>query len=124
MPSTAALRLGRQGEAAAVAELQRLGYRVRCRNFRCRGGEADVVAEEGGDLVFVEVKTRSGLRYGLPQDAVGWRKQQRLAAAALRYLHDMGAEEPPVRFDVVEVVLLRGEVATIEIVRDAFVPDV
>jgi putative endonuclease len=117
-------RLARLGEAAAAEELERRGFRILARNYHCRGGEADLVAEEGEALVFVEVKTRSDLRHGLPQDAVGWRKQQRLGKAALHYCHVHEVEDRPVRFDVVEVVVLRGEVAVVELIRDAFVPDV
>jgi putative endonuclease len=117
-------RLARLGEAAAAEELERRGFRILARNYHCRGGEADLVAEEGETLVFVEVKTRSDLRHGLPQDAVGWKKQQRLGKAALHYCHAHAVEDQPVRFDVVEVVVLRGEVAVVELIRDAFVPDV
>jgi putative endonuclease len=116
-------RLGRLGEAAAREELERRGYVIRDRNFRCRGGEADLVADDGPDLVFVEVKTRAELRHGLPQDAVGWTKQQRLAVAACRYCGDHDLADRPVRFDVVEVVILRGDVATVEVLKDAFVPE-
>ncbi|MFN3652825.1 MAG: YraN family protein [Armatimonadota bacterium] len=119
--------LGRLGENAAAEELERRGYRILTRNYHCRGGEADLVAEEGEALVFVEVKARATLRHGLPQEAVGWTKQQRLGRAAVHYLHahreTPGLEDRPVRFDVVEVVVLNGDVATVEVIRDAFVPE-
>jgi putative endonuclease len=117
-------RLGRLGEAAACEELARLGYTIRARNYRCRRGEADVVAEEGEDLVFVEVKTRAQFDYGLPQDAVRWTKQQRLGRAALHYCDRYRVEDRPVRFDVVEVVILGNDVAGVSVIRDAFTPDV
>jgi putative endonuclease len=116
-------RLGRLGEIAAREELERRGYRVVALNFRCREGEADLVAEEGEDLVFIEVKTRSRLRHGLPLDAVGWTKQQRLGAAALRFCHDHEIDDRPVRFDVVEVVVVRGEIAAVQVHQDAFSPE-
>jgi putative endonuclease len=112
------------GERAAEEELRRRGYRIRARNYRCRRGEADLVAQDGDDLVFVEVKTRAGFDYGLPQDAVGWTKQQRLGQAAAHYCHRYQIEDRPVRFDVVEVIVLRGEVAAVEVIRDAFTPEV
>jgi putative endonuclease len=119
----ARMRLARIGEDAATAELVRRGYTIVTRNYHCRGGEADIVAEDGEALVFVEVKTRSALRHGLPREAVGWTKQQRLICAAEHYLHRFEIEDRPVRFDVVEVVMLHGEVAAVEVIREAFDPE-
>jgi len=116
-------RLGRLGELAAAEELERRGYAIRARNYRCRGGEADLVADEGDCLVFVEVKTRSRLDHGLPQEAVGWTKQQRLGRAAAHYCHHHGIEDRPLRFDVVEVVMLRNEIAVVNVLVDAFTPE-
>ncbi len=116
-------RLGRLGEDAAAAELERRGYRLVTRNYHCRGGEADLVADDGETLVFVEVKARGSLAHGLPRDAVGWTKQQRLGRAAEHYCHRHEIDDRPLRFDVVEVVLLNGEVAAVEVIVDAFVPE-
>lgn len=116
-------RRGKIGEAAAAEELQRLGYRILARNHRCRGGEADLVALDGDCLVFVEVKTRTRLGYALPAESVGWTKQQRLGAAAAHYCAASDEDERPIRFDVVEVILLRGQVAGVVVIRDAFVPE-
>ena len=57
------------GERMAAGALVKRGYQVLEHNFRCRYGEIDIVAEEGADLVFVEVKTRRGQSYGLPEEA-------------------------------------------------------
>lgn len=116
-------RTGQAGEAEAAAELARRGYVLRDRNYHCRGGEADLVADHAEDLVFVEVKTRSELRHGLPRESVHRTKQRRLIRAAEHYIHRYGLEERPVRFDVVEVVLLHGVPAAVEIIPDAFSPD-
>jgi putative endonuclease len=119
--------LGKLGENAAAEELLRRGYRLRTRNYHCRGGEADLVAEDGEVLVFVEVKTRSTLRYGLPQEAVTPVKRRRLVLAAEAYLHahaeEPGLEDRPVRFDVVEVVVLKGGIAGIRLLPNAFMPN-
>src|SRR5947209_7314149 len=64
------LRIGRRGEEAAAEQLKAAGYRILARNYRCPSGEIDLVAEERGVLVFVEVKTRSSAAYGSPRDAV------------------------------------------------------
>lgn len=115
-------RLGDWGEEAAGAELERLGYRILSRRFRRAGGEADFVAEEGGDLVFIEVKTRRRLLHGLPGDAVNWRKRQRLVVAAEAYCAALPDEPPPCRFDIVEVVAMGGGEPEIRLLRDAFRP--
>ena len=122
-PQTHRFRLGQYGEQAAAQELERRGYVILARNYRCRGGEADLVADEGGCLVFIEVKTRSGLGHGLPQEAVGWTKQQRLGVAAAHYCQRHEIEDRPLRFDVVEVVMLRSQVAVVEVLADAFTPE-
>ncbi len=96
-------RLGRAGEDAAARFLSSLGYRILARRYRVRAGEIDLVAEEGGTLVFVEVKTRSSLRWGSPGEAVDLRKRRRMARAAALYLSRVGAAERPCRFDIVEI---------------------
>lgn len=112
---------GQQGEAAAVFFLQEKGYRLRERNFRCALGEIDIVAEEGGEIVFVEVRTRSSNLLGTPQESVDWRKQNRLRRLADYYLKYRGLSGRPCRFDVVAVWLdKRGEVTAIELIRGAF----
>ena len=95
--------LAREGEELACRMLRRRGFRIEDRNFRCRGGEIDVVASRAGVLVFCEVKTRSSLRWGEPAESVGPVKQMRLrhAAAAWCRRHRRSATE--LRFDVIAV---------------------
>lgn len=94
--------LGDFGEAAAAAHLEKSGMTVKERNFRTRGGEIDIVADDGDVLVFVEVKTRSSDKFGCPSEAVDIRKIEHMKAAAEQYflLHPTDGE---IRFDVVEV---------------------
>lgn len=66
----------------AAEELTRQGYRIIERNFRCRYGEIDLIAEDANDLIFIEVKTRRGDAYGLPEEAVTLRKQQKIVQVA------------------------------------------
>ena len=73
---------GRAGEATALAYLQRAGLRLVLRNFRCKGGEIDLVMLDGATLVFVEVRYRSSEQFGGAAASVTWRKQRRLANAA------------------------------------------
>ena len=111
--------LGRRGEAAAAAYLERRGYRIRACRYRAAGGEIDLVAEEGGELVFVEVKASQ--RASRPEQRVDRAKRQRLTRAAQHYIqYGYGAAADPVcRFDVIAV-WLRAAGAEIEHWPDAF----
>jgi putative endonuclease len=100
--------LGRTGERLAAEALTRRGYCILEQNYRCRHGEIDLVAEEGQDLVFVEVKTRRGAAYGLPEEAVTARKRQKLREVASYYLDAHSCSERPWRIDVVAVQLSSG----------------
>jgi putative endonuclease len=96
--------LARAGEDIAARFLAAKGWRIVGRNVRYgRAGEIDIIAERGGMLAFVEVKTRSGSRYGTPGEAVTWRKQARIRSLARLYLTQMKPRASAVRFDVVEV---------------------
>lgn len=100
--------LGKAGEAAAERYLRRRGYRILARRWRCPQGEIDLVAEKAGEVVFVEVKTRTSDSYGGPEAAVSSAKSGRLRAAAYRYLSSAGLDDEPFRIDVVTV-MPRGE---------------
>jgi putative endonuclease len=115
-------RLGRAGEEAAVEALRAAGYRIVDRNVRLRRGELDVIAEEAGDLVFVEVKTRRSTTYGTPAESVGARKRHVLAQLAAGYLARRGRGDRACRFDVVEVWVDAAGRQRVEILRDAFRP--
>ena len=111
--------LGRYGEDLACRELRRRGYVILARRFRTRFGEIDIVAQDGGTLVFVEVKTRRNAAFGGPAAAVNAAKQRRLVNMARSYLLGLGGGTPPCRFDVVGVVAGAGR-PVLEVVRDAF----
>jgi len=101
---TARQQLGDLGELAAVAALQKDGYRIVARNHRCRRGEVDVVAERGELLVFVEVRTRATAAFGTPEETVNSAKRRRVVAAARDFLARWRGPERGVRFDVIAVV--------------------
>jgi putative endonuclease len=110
--------LGCAGEDAACGELRRRGYEILARQYRTRSGEIDIVARDGGTLVFVEVKTRRGQAFGGGAAAVTWRKQRRMALVARQFLARHGGSDRPCRFDV--VVVTPGETPRIEIYTNAF----
>ena len=103
MSGTGRPRPGQSGEDLACAHLSGLGLRVVARNFRCRGGEIDVIARDGEVVVFVEVKERSSASHGAAIEAVTPLKRRRLVRAARIYAAGRGLLEKPVRFDVVAI---------------------
>ena len=101
---TSRMRLGALGEDAAARLLEQSGYRILERNYRCRLGEVDLIAEQGALLVFVEVRTRATAAFGGPAATVTRAKQRKVIAAARDFLARWRGPERGVRFDVVSVV--------------------
>ncbi|MFA6029332.1 MAG: YraN family protein [Elusimicrobiota bacterium] len=95
--------LGARGEELAVEHLKAKGLRILQRGYRSPFGEADIVARDGEDVVFVEVKTRAGASHGPAEEAVGPAKQERLGRIAQAWLEERGLADARVRFDVVAV---------------------
>jgi putative endonuclease len=108
MPSTRRA-LGAFGESAARSHLLRAGYQILASNWRCPIGEIDLVAQQGGQFVFVEVRTRRLDGPVAPEESLTPAKRRRLAALALTYLADApGPEEPPFRIDLIAVAVDRA----------------
>jgi putative endonuclease len=97
------LELGRAGEKAAAELLKRRGYEVVGAGFTARRGEIDLICRRGGELVIVEVKTRTSEAFGTPAEAVGGRKRRALAAAAAEY-RLLAGWKGPIRYAVVALV--------------------
>ena len=112
--------LGQLGEDLAVHHLQRLGYIVLERNYRCPQGEVDIIARDGERLAFVEVRARRGTAFGTPKESVTPRKQARLVILARNYLQERGYSDVDWGIDVVAVQLTpRGTLQHIELIRNA-----
>ncbi|EJZ83443.1 YraN family protein [Slackia piriformis] len=113
--------LGDRGEEAACELLKRRGYIILERNWTCVAGEADIVArDEDGTLVFVEVKTRSSLKHGLPSEAVTPKKRARYERIAGYFLADYDGMECRVRFDVISILALPNGRALVRHYINAF----
>lgn len=112
--------LGERGERIAERYLTGKGLRILERGYRARCGEIDLIAEEGEELVFVEVKTRTSARFGDPLEAVTPWKRRRILRAASLYLQSRGAWNRPCRFDVMAIRLDSHGGAEVEHVRGAF----
>ena len=94
--------LGKKGEKLVEEYLVKQGCKIVKRNYKTPFGEADIIAQDGEELAFVEVKTRTNDKYGTPREAVGKEKQRRYYKIAQWYWLKTGAE-PNARFDVAEV---------------------
>jgi len=114
--------IGNLGEDLAVSFLEGKKYRILERNYRCKGGEVDIVARDPRDksLVFVEVKTRRDLSYGVPQLAVTPFKQRQISKAALTWLAQNRQQDADARFDVIAILLADGGHPAIEHIVNAF----
>ena len=99
---------GRRGEDLTAAYLLEKGYRIVTRNWVCPAGELDIIAQDGDTLIFVEVRTRRGDRFGTPAESITPAKQARLVELAQTYLQGIPAPQPGWRIDVVAVQLGQG----------------
>lgn len=121
--SDARRRLGNRGEDMAATYLAEHGYRLRDRNYRVpQLGELDIVADEGGCLVYVEVRLRRGRAYGTPEESLTVAKKLRLVQLAMAYrqLHEGEALPEDERIDVVAIELTpAGRLLRIDIVKNA-----
>ena len=99
----ARLRLGEEGEALACTTLEALGYSIIQRRYRTRLGEIDIVADDHGTVVFVEVKTKTDCSFSDPVESVTKQKQRRLVSMGEQYVACHGLDTTPCRFDVVTV---------------------
>lgn len=110
------VRLGRQGEELAIAELVHRGYEIVTRNWRCQAGEVDVVARRGEAWYFFEVRTRRGREFGTPEESLTPAKQQRMIDVALTYLGEHDLDDVDWRISLVAVEMNRsGRVQRLEV---------
>jgi putative endonuclease len=110
--------VGIEGEDLAAKALKKKGYKIIEKNYRSRFGEIDIVAEEGGYLVFVEVKRRNSMVFGGSLQAVDARKKRHMVNCAAYYLKKHKCMDRKVRFDVVGI-----DGNELKIVRHAFIVD-
>jgi putative endonuclease len=112
--------VGKLGEKAAQKFLKKRGYRIRETNFRCHHGEIDIVAQKKDWLVFVEVRTKTNLDFGSPEESITQAKKERLIASALTYTSTHQNLPPLWRIDVVAIELDdKGKPKRIELIENA-----
>jgi putative endonuclease len=112
---------GIQGEKLARDFLKKKGYRVLETNYRCQQGEIDIVARQRDNLVFVEVRTKTSLDFGTPQESITAAKRQHLERSAYHYLNSHPDSPPMWRMDFIAVELdAKGKLQRIEHLENAF----
>ena len=115
--------LGKRGEDAAAAFLERRGFEILERNFTCEAGEADIIALDDEALHFIEVKTRTSVAKGFPEEAVTKKKRQRYERIAELYLRTYDQEDTPITFDIVSLLVIGEDRAFIKLVRNVLSVD-
>ena len=108
---TAKLARGQRAEAAATALLEAKGFRIIERNWRLPTGELDIVADDQGTCVFIEVRSRTGTAFGHPLEAISAHKRARVVRAARHYLAERAPRADGYRFDVVGVLFAADDPA-------------
>lgn len=111
---------GQRGEEIACKALKKRGYRILDKNFSCRHGELDIVAEDNDVVCFIEVKSRSSENYGLPEEAVTRWKKRKLLNTAFVYIEKKNIKDRDMRFDIISVDLKTRKA---RILKDAFDAD-
>ena len=115
------LNIAKIGESLAAKHLKAQGCKILEQNYRARRGEIDLIVQDGEFTVFVEVKTRRSLKFGLPQAAVTWQKQKQISKVALAYLQSRNRLDAPCRFDVIAIHLSpQLELLKLEQIESAF----
>lgn len=96
-------KFGKEGEDYATSYLEEQGYKILERNFACKTGEIDIIAEENGTIIFIEIKSRTNLEYGLPSEAVTEAKLKHIYRSAEYYLMKKHLYNIDTRIDVIEI---------------------
>ena len=112
---------GKLGESAVRLYLEKKGAEILDQNYRIAGGEIDIIAADDGCLVFIEVKTRRNDAYGVPSEAVDYRKQQTISRVASQYIQKYLYFDMIMRFDVAEVWLEKSEINLIKNAFDSYI---
>jgi len=97
--------LGQQGEDIAARYLKQQGYKILARNYRSRYGEVDIICSQDRVIVFVEVKTRTGVSFGSPEDSITRTKQEHIRKVALIYMESFPQSFKEMRFDVIGILM-------------------
>lgn len=103
-------KIGKFGEDKAEKYLRQKGYKILERNFSCKRGEIDIIALDKSEIVFIEIKARASLKYGLPSEAVTKYKLKHICKTAEYYLYTRNLLTENCRIDVIEVYIKNNQV--------------
>ena len=112
--------LGERGENIAAALVRQNGFKILQKNYKCKIGEIDLIAEKAERIHFIEVKTRSGSEFGSPAEAVDRKKQEKLFKLAAWYLKEKKLKEPLLSFDIIAVTWKKREAPEARWIMNAF----
>lgn len=112
-------QFGKLGEDIAAEYLEKKGYKILTRNYRCGRVELDIICEVNNEIVFVEVKTRTSDLMAYPEQAVGKSKQRNIRLAAENFMEE-NQMTLSARFDIIAVI--KGDKFEVEHIEDAFYP--
>lgn len=111
---------GNFGENIVNNYLHQYGYDVLHRNYQCHFGEIDVIFQDKNEIVFAEIKTRTGIEYGFPAESVTYFKKKHILNTAKYFLYSTGLQNEFIRFDVIEVYLRNDEKPFINHIKNVF----
>ena len=112
-------KLGQQGETAAISFLKTQGFVILETNYRTKPAEIDIIANDNECICFIEVKTRTSLKKGLPRESVNYSKQKKIITGSLFYLKEKNLMNSKIRFDVIEVIKNKNNFS-INLIKHAF----
>ena len=108
------------GEKIVNCYLEKSGYQILCKNFQCNLGEIDVIFKDKHEIVFAEIKTRTGIKYGFPAESVTNFKKKHILNSAKYFLYKNRIFNKNVRFDVIEVYILKNRKPIINHIKNVF----
>lgn len=112
--------LGKLGEQLAAEYLLAEGFAILHRNWKAGRKEVDIIAQLNGMVIFVEVKTRSSEAFGMPEEAVNWKKAEHVRKVAERWLERYGSGVKHIRFDILSIFAIPGKSPEILHLEDVF----
>lgn len=113
-------QLGKKAEKLAEKFLRRKGHRLRARNYSCKYGEIDLITQYKNTIVFVEVRSQSSAKWGMPWDNLSRDKKEKVKRTARNYLYKYRLSNKPFRFDFIQLIFDGESAPEIDHIEDAF----